>query len=188
MKTVFMGGRQAGVIGLLTLCATGNRPLCVVYYSDDVKAVAEGLGIPRIVRKIRGPGVEEAYFDLSIEAVDLLVSVHGREIVSDELLALPKYGGINVHPFLSDYPGAGPVRQFIKDYWCSIDPERTTPEKLGRPSVGVHRMTSEIDGGEILVEEFVDIAGPLTVEGVYNALYPHYATALIQALGKVEHG
>ena len=46
MKTVFMGGKQAGVIGLLTLCATGHRPSAVVAYGEHVFEVARSLGIP----------------------------------------------------------------------------------------------------------------------------------------------
>ena len=163
MKTVFMGGKQAGCIGLLTLCATGNRPEAVVSYGDDLGVLAMTLGIPTWIR-ISVPQFQEA-----LAEADLLVSVHGREIVSDDLLALPKYGGINVHPCLYRYKGANPVGRLLKD------------ENI-RASVGVHRMTAKVDEGEVLVEEFVDVGGKKTVEEVYNALYPYYATALIKAL------
>ena len=169
MKTVFMGGKQAGYIGLLTLCATGNRPSAVVAYSRSVDQLAVMLGLP-VYGSLHGRGITARLLEMQLSVTDLLVSVHGREIVSGDLLAMPKYGGINVHPCLSDYPGANPVERYVND-------GQTRPA-----SVGVHRMTSVVDGGEVLVEEFVDIPGPLTVEGVYNELYPYYATALIKAL------
>ena len=43
-------------------------------------------------------------------------------------------------------------------------------------------MTDKVDEGEVLVEEFVEVEGKETVDGVYNALYPYYTTALIKAL------
>ena len=92
--------------------------------------------------------------------------------MSDELLAHTKYGGINVHPCLYGYKGANPVERLLKD-------------GNTRASVGVHRMTAQVDEGEVLAEEFVDVTGT-TVDEVYNALYPAYATALIKALKVVE--
>jgi methionyl-tRNA formyltransferase len=43
-------------------------------------------------------------------------------------------------------------------------------------------MTEQVDAGEVLVEEFVDVAGLTTVEHVYNRLYPVYALAIVKAL------
>ena len=47
MKTVFMGGKQAGCIGLLTLCATGHRPEAVVAYGSTIRDLAAALHIWR---------------------------------------------------------------------------------------------------------------------------------------------
>ena len=43
-------------------------------------------------------------------------------------------------------------------------------------------MTENVDEGEVLAEEFVQVEGKDTVEAVYNALYPYYAIALVKAL------
>jgi methionyl-tRNA formyltransferase len=163
VNAVFMGGRQAGCIGLLTLRAAGWDVAAVVAYDDDVRALAGSLGLPVLasIRDARGPLAE----------ADLLVSVHGREIVPGELLALPRRGGINVHPCLYAHKGADPVGALLRS-------------GSSRASVGVHRMTDVVDEGEVLVEEFLDVDGLTAPVEVYNALYPLYARALVDALAR----
>ena len=162
-RAVFVGGRQAGCVGLLALAAARWEIGHVVAYDVEVAGVARALGLP-VERSVHAQASVEA-----LRGADLLVSVHGREIVPDALLRLPHGGGVNVHPCLYAYPGADPVGRLLAD---------------GNPraSVGVHRMTAEVDAGEVLVEEFVDVAAETSVAGVYNALYPAYARTLLAAL------
>ena len=80
-----MGGKQAGCIGLLAARSAGCHVLGVVAYSDELTLVAHSLRIPtwssiRSDKAIR-----------SLREADLLISVHGREIVSGETLALPRW-------------------------------------------------------------------------------------------------
>jgi methionyl-tRNA formyltransferase len=163
---VFMAGKQAGCVGVLAAIAAGCRARSLVYYDDTVHDLGVALQLP-LSESIAAPRPREA-----LAASDLLISVHGREFVSDELLALPRFGGINVHPCLYAYKGANPVGRLLAD---------------GNPraSVGVHRMTHEVDGGEVLVEEFVDVSRQTTVTGVYNCLYPYYAIALVKAIALI---
>ena len=162
-SAAFMGGRQAGCIGLLTLYAACWRPSGVVAYDDSVKHLAETLGLELF------PSIRNAQFQECLSRSDLLVSVHGREIVPNKLLSIPPLGAINVHPCLYQYKGANPVARLLQD---------------GNPkaSVGVHRMTDTVDEGEVLAEEFVQVDGKNSAEEVYNALYPHYATTILKAL------
>jgi hypothetical protein len=44
-------------------------------------------------------------------------------------------------------------------------------------------MSKEVDEGEILIEEFVDVSGAKSVNEIYNKLYPYYSISLIKALG-----
>ena len=163
-KVVFMGGAQAGCIGLLTLLAGGCKVSGIVAYDDTVGQLATALRL-RTFSSIKQPELEPL---LSVS--DVLVSVHGREIVPGRLLALPRFGGINVHPCLYAYKGADPVGRLLQD-------------GNTKASVGVHRMTERVDEGEVLVEEFADVTGKYSVDEVYNALYPSYALALLKALG-----
>ena len=167
LKVVFLGGKQAGCIGLLTLLAAGCKISGVVAYDSTMEELAMVLCLPRF-SSVKQPEVEEL-----LSKSDLLVSVHGREIVPLRLLKLPRFGGINVHPCLYAYRGTNPVGRLLQD-------GRTLA------SVGVHRMTEGVDEGEVLVEEFIDVAGKQSVDEVYNALYPHYSLALLKALQVLE--
>lgn len=157
MNVVFMGGKQAGVIGLLTLLAHRERISTVVAYDDIPRHVAEKYHLP-VVRSIKKVDWNKPY--------DLIISVHGREIVPNSMLEMTRLGGINVHPCLYACKGAAPIAQFLKS---SVYP---------RASVGVHWMTEQVDMGAVIKEVFVDVPDCHTEIEVYNTLYPYYATAL----------
>jgi hypothetical protein len=170
-----------GALALLDLHRRGVR-LDVVAYDPFVEAVCRAVrGIPYGLRLASlMPLVERTPADFML--ADLLVSVHGQEIVPDAVLARYSLGGINLHPCLWAYKGRDPVR-------------RAVLAGETRLSVGAHRMTSVVDGGEVLAEEFVAMppgAGlfssrPLSqkVELAYDALYLVYLVVLEAALWKV---
>ncbi len=160
MNILFMGGKQAGCIGLLTLCAIGKRPNVVVGYDDDVINLSNELGVfpYHSIKNLFG-------------SYDLVVSVHGREIVKKHELSLVRWA-INVHPCLYAYKGMDPVGRLLADH---------NPFA----SVGVHWMTDQVDMGETIIEKFVDVTGCTTRNEVYNILYPYYAITLIKAIKSI---
>ncbi len=166
MRTCFMGGRQAGVLGVMTILASGSGIVAAVSYSEDTDRILKLLGIP-VFRSIKTKS-----FRNFLKKSDLLVSVHGREIAGNDIISLPRVGAINVHPYLYKYKGADPVGKALS-------------EENFKASVGVHLMTEEVDAGKVIVEEFVDIRGVSTPEEAYNRLYPYYASALLSALFKI---
>lgn len=163
LKVCFIGGKQAGIIGALTLLAAGHKIISAVSYSRELSAILAYLNVPL------SPSVKDKFFSEALKRSDLLVSVHGREIVNTGLLILPKFGCINIHPYLYKYKGAKPVERAIKD-------------KNFKASVGVHRMEKEVDKGRVLIEEFIDTESAKTVDEIYNKLYPHYSLTLLKAL------
>ncbi len=166
LKVCFMGGRQAGVMGLLAVVASGNEVKAAVSYSPQTDVLLGLMGVP-VFKSVKAPEFVKA-----LKKSDLLVSVHGREIVRRELLMLPRFGGVNVHPYLYRYKGADPVGRALRD-------------KNYKASVGVHVMTEKVDSGRVLVEEFENIKGVKSPDEAFNRLYSHYASALIIALGKI---
>lgn len=169
MKVSFMGGKQAGCIGLLVLYAARCSVIGVVGYDKLVEMLAKKLNLP-FFSSIQ----EDKFIDL-VSKSDLLVSVHGREIVSTEILEKPPLGCINVHPCLYKYPGADPIGRLLRD-------------GNTRASVGVHYMVEEVDAGEVILEQFVDVSGKNTVDEIYNELYPYYALAILEAIEKIRKG
>ncbi|MCK4852249.1 MAG: hypothetical protein KAS86_03955 [Candidatus Omnitrophica bacterium] len=163
LKICFMGGKQAGMIGTLTVLAWGGRMISAVSYSGDLTKVLNIFNIPMY------KSVEDEGFVKDLERSDLLLCVHGREIVRPRLLDMPRLGAVNIHPYLSGYKGADPVGRALNegDY---------------NASVGAHIMEEKIDHGRVLVEEYVDVSGAGSVVEVYNALYPHYSTVILKVL------
>lgn len=161
-----MGGNQVGVIGLLTLLSLNSDILTSVCYSEEVNMICKTFNIS--VSK----SIKENRFEQYLKQSDLLVSVHGREIVSKELLCMPKYGAINVHPYLYKYKGDNPIKKALED-------------KNYKASVGVHKMVEEIDSGDVIIEKFIDIKGLKTEVEIYNKLYPYYSLVLVKAIRKL---
>ena len=162
LKVAFLGGSQAGVIGALTLLSKGYKIIGAVSYFDKLTKILSSLKINLY------SSVKDDNFLEVLKNCDILISVHGREIVNSDQLKLPRLGCVNVHPYLYKYKGANPVK-------------RAFDEKNFKASVGIHKMTTDIDAGEVIVENFVDASGAKTEAEIYNILYPHYAIALLKA-------
>ena len=169
MRVIFYGGRQAGVVSLLTLMALKHEIVCVIPIDEPVETVAKSLKLN--IQKPENINSEEFVTYLRGLQADLLICCHGRQIIKKELLSLCK--SINVHPCLYKYPGADPIQRLLKD-------------KNTRASVAVHWMEEEVDAGEVIVENFQEVESD-TVEGVYNELYPLYSRTLVEALEKIQH-
>lgn len=162
---VMMAGKQAGCIGMLSVLSMGCKIIGVVAYDDMTRTLANKLDI-RVLTSIKS--------DESIELLkncDLLISVHGREIVPGDILKLPKIACINAHPCLYKCKGANPVERFLK-------------EGGKRASIGIHYMIEKVDEGGVIEELFVDIGDKKTPEEVYNILYPFYSFAIIDVITK----
>lgn len=163
LKLCFIGGSQAGVIGLLTILSCGFECSAVVSYFKPLTKISKFYNI------LTFSTIKNRSFLDKMRQSDVLICVHGREIIDSGQLVLPKFGCFNVHPYLYKYKGANPVGRALRD-------------KNFNASVGVHKMTDIVDKGEVIVEEFVDVAGAGTIDEIYNSLYPYYCIAIIKTL------
>ena len=170
MKVIFLGGKQVGVIGLLTTLVAGCDVLAVIPANGIVRDLAKRLLLPYY------NSVKQQEVIGLLPETDLMISVHSREIIPIDILDRVRLGGINVHPCLSEYKGTHPIERFVRD-------------GKTRASVGVHRMIAEVDLGEVLSEVFVDIDRNVadTVAGVYNTLYPLYCFGLLDVLKRLQN-
>ena len=169
MKICYMGGQTAGVIGLLATKAIGHKVLSVVSYSEDLSLTAENMDLC-VYNSVQDRG-----FVNDVLNCDILLSVHGREIIKKNIFELPKIASLNVHPFLYHYKGSDPIRRAIKD-------------KNWNASVGCHHITDIVDGGEVVEELFVKILPSDNPCDVYSQLYPYYSIVVIKSLNSLESG
>lgn len=164
LKICFIGGKQAGIVGALAILSNGNKILSAVSYSEDLAKILNIFKIPLY------KSINDKRFITSLRKADILLSVHGREIIRENILKFPKYGAVNLHPYLYKYKGANPVERALKD-------------REFKASVGAHVMEGRVDEGEVLFEEFINVAGSSSAEEVYNKLYPSYVKVILKVLG-----
>ena len=124
MRIIFMGTPDFSVLPLKSLASRGKDEIVAVITNPDkpvgrkqiltpcaVKAAALALGLKVYsYNKIRVEGVE----DLKELSPDLIVTCAFGQILSKEILDIPKFGVINVHAsLLPKYRGASPIHYAI---------------------------------------------------------------------------
>lgn len=120
-----------------------------------VKELAESLGIPVFqFEKIRRDGVGT----LREIAPDLMITAAYGQILSQEILDIPRFGTLNVHgSLLPKYRGSAPIQRAIAD-------------GLTETGVTIMRTDAGMDTGDILSETKVNIDDNDYVDAVYEKL------------------
>jgi methionyl-tRNA formyltransferase len=158
-------GNQAGLIGLLTVKSMNIQVLGAVVYNTELLKICELLKVPTFST------YKDYEFQNSLFSSDLLLSVHGREIIDDDTLHKPRFSGVNLHPCLNKYKGRDPIEKLI----LSGDHQA---------SVGAHFMTNILDSGNIICEIFqnVEYSSINDITSVYNQLYYVYSQVIIETI------
>ena len=185
MRVVFLGTPEFGVPSLEALIGAGYEVVGVFTQPDrpkgrgnkllpsPVKVCAQKHGIPVYQPvKIRLDGVE----DLRALNPDLCVTASFGQILSQEILDIPRIGTVNVHSsLLPQYRGSAPVN------WAIIRGETVT---------GVTTMMTDkgLDSGDILLKREVPILPGETAEALIARLAPIGAELLIQTIRALENG
>lgn len=149
---ILMAGGIKGILALLTLKARGIELVCVPY-GKDVEHVCRILQI----RTMQSVNSKQKYYNSS---EDVLLSVHGREIVDRNILDAKRVA-VNIHPYLYAYKGKDPV-------------ERAWADKNMSATVGMHEMTEEVDGGLVIRELCLDVTGSKDANDIKYRLNPLY--------------
>ena len=185
MRIVFLGTPDFGVPSLKVLVEAGYEVVGVFTQPDKpkgrgnkmlpspVKVCAQGYGIPVFQPvKIRADGVEA----LRSLAPDLCVTAAFGQILSQEILDIPRIGTVNVHSsLLPKYRGSAPIN------WAIMEGETVT---------GVTTMMTDkgLDTGDILLKREVPILPGETAEELTARLSPIGAELLIETIRRLEAG
>lgn len=185
MKVLFMGTPDFAVPVLEALVEKHNVT-AVISQPDKpkgrgkkmkptpVKEAAEKYGIPVYQpEKIK----DEKFVELlkGIDA-DIFVVVAYGQILSQEILDIPKYGCINVHgSLLPKYRGAAPIQ------WSVINGEKET-------GVTIMYMVKALDSGDMILKRKMEITDDDTYETLHNRMSYVGADALIEAIELIEKG
>lgn len=185
MRIVFMGTPDFSVASLKALIDNGY-PIVGVFTQPDrpkgrggkvamspVKELALDYGIPVYQPlKIRRDGLE----DLRALAPDLMVTAAFGQILSQEVLDIPRLGTVNVHAsLLPRHRGAAPVQ------WAILQGDEKT---------GVTTMLTDkgIDTGDMLLKAETPILPTDTAGTLLGRLSQIGAELLLETLSRIESG
>ncbi|MBO5222893.1 MAG: methionyl-tRNA formyltransferase [Clostridia bacterium] len=138
-----------------------------------VKQRAIDLGIPVYqFNKIREEGVQI----LKELAPDIMITCAYGQILSQEILDIPKYGILNVHgSLLPKYRGSAPIQ------WSIIDGEEKTGVTIMKTAIGM-------DTGDMVSACEVKIEDDMYLEDLYNVLKTKGAQLLIDTIDEYVSG
>ncbi|MCD8124734.1 MAG: methionyl-tRNA formyltransferase, partial [Lachnospiraceae bacterium] len=186
MRAIFMGTPEFSVPVLRAMLAEGVEVVAVVTQPDRPRGRGKGVVCSPVKEealrhgltvlqpeKIRQPEVVEA---LRALAADVAVVVAFGQILSKEVLEVPRLGCINVHAsLLPMYRGAAPIQHVILD---------------GQTETGVTTMFMDegLDTGDMLLQKVVPIAEDETGGSLTEKLSAAGADLLIETLRQLEAG
>ena len=109
-------------------------------------------------------------------APDILVVVAYGRILPDDILAVPKYGAVNVHAsLLPKYRGSAPIQ------WAVLNGDRTT-------GVSTMYLAHEMDTGDVIYTEETEIGEYETSGELFDRLKELGAGLLVKTLRDIEAG
>ena len=186
MQIVFMGTPDFAVGALEALITQGHEITAVVTQPDKPKGRSKELQFPPVKecavkhgipvfqpRRIKTP---EAIEELKKYPADIYIVAAFGQILSQEILDLPKYGCLNIHAsLLPKYRGASPIQRVI------IDGEAET-------GVTIMQMNAGLDTGDMLYRKKIPITSEDTFETLHDKLMVLGGEAITEALPLLEMG
>lgn len=186
MNIVFMGTPDFSVESLKKLIENHNV-LAVISQPDKPKGRGKKLVNTPVKQFALDNGIEKIYQPEKIKDeefikiledlnADLFVVVAYGQILSEQVLNIPKYGCINVHgSLLPKYRGAAPIQ------WSIINGE----EKTG---VTIMYMEKGLDSGDMILKDEIIIEKNETYKTLHDKMSIVGANALIEAIKLIETG
>lgn len=186
MKIVFMGTPDFAVGAMEALLEAGHEITLAVTQPDKAKGRSGQLQAPPVKecavrhhipvlqpRRIKTP---EAMAELGKYEADVYIVAAFGQILSQEILDMPKYGCLNIHAsLLPKYRGASPIQHAI------IDGETET-------GVTIMQMDAGIDTGDMLYKKKIPIEDTDTWQTLHDKLAVLGGEAIKEALALLEQG
>ncbi len=187
MRIVFMGTPDFAVTSLQALAESGRHEIAgVVTQPDRPKGRGQRLLMPPVKEYALGRGyavyqpqkikTEEFVAQLRQLAPDLIVVAAFGQLLSREILQLPRYGCLNVHAsLLPAYRGAAPI------HYAILRGERAT-------GVTIMQMDAGMDTGDMLAQAVVSISDNMTMGELHDVLKARGAELLLAVMEQLEAG
>jgi methionyl-tRNA formyltransferase len=186
MIVVFMGTPEFAVPSLTELYKSGADIPLVISQIDKRKGRGKKFQLTPVKEKALELGLEvfqpisinspEAIERLRSIKPDLIVVVAYGQILSREILELPKFGCINVHAsLLPKYRGAAPIN------WAIINGELET-------GVTIMEMEEGLDTGDMITKSSISINEDDDYISIHDKLSHLGGKILIHAIDEIEEG
>lgn len=184
LKVVYLGTPEFAVPPLLKLIDYDCKITGVISQPDrkkdrkgnlidtPVKAAAQKSGL----KVYQFEKIKDSCDDLRRLNADIFITCAYGQILSQEVLNIPRYGVFNIHAsLLPKYRGAAPVQ------WALINGEKKTGVTIMKTDIG-------IDSGEILLQKEIDIKDNDTGGTLLQRLSLLGAEAITEALDIIKSG
>lgn len=185
MKVLFMGTPDFAVPSLKMLLK--KHEVCAVVTQPDRPKGRGKKMVPPIIKEIalehgilvyQPEKVKESGFIEKLKELDaeIIVVVAFGQILSEEILNMPKYGCVNVHgSLLPKYRGAGPIQ------WAVINGDKET-------GVTTMMMAKGLDSGDMLLKRRMEIQQEDTYGTLHDRMALVGAEVLEETLELIEKG
>ncbi|WP_029230749.1 methionyl-tRNA formyltransferase [Butyrivibrio sp. VCB2006] len=186
MKIIFMGTPDFARAALEKIIEAGHEIQLVVTQPDkpkgrsgelqisDVKACALEHNIP-VFQPVRIK-LPENVAELKKYDADIYVVAAFGQILSQEILDIPRLGCVNIHAsLLPEYRGAAPIQQAI------LDGKKET-------GVTIMQMAAGMDTGDILTQRTIPIADDETGGELFDKLSVLGGELIVETLPRLERG
>ncbi len=186
MKTVFMGTPDFAADILEALTEAGHEILCSVTKEDSRKGRGKTVSFSpvkelsvkhkiEVFQPHRIKDEDSVSFLKGLGADVFIVAAYGQ-ILSEEILKIPKYGCVNVHAsLLPKYRGAAPIQQAV-----------INGDKIS--GVTIMQMDKGVDTGDILLQRQIGLSENETGDSLFEKLSKLGGQALCEALSLMEKG
>jgi len=186
MKVVFMGTPDFSVPVLETLVREGHDVAAVVTQADKPKGRGKEIQFPPVKTaalehnitvyqpaKVKAPEFVEILKGIN---PDVMVVVAFGQILSREILDIPKYGCINIHAsLLPELRGSAPIQ------WAIIEGKKVS-------GVTTMYMDTGIDTGDMIEKKEILIEDDETGGSLHDKLSEAGAELIVSTLQKLEAG
>lgn len=186
MRVVFMGTPDFASGILDSIVKAGYEVVGVVTQPDKPKGRGKGVSMPDVKvkaleydlpvfqpAKVKAPEAVEVIRNMK---PDVIVVVAFGQIISKEILDMPKYGCVNVHgSLLPAYRGAAPIQ------WAVID-------GLKKTGVTTIQMDESIDTGDIIMKEELELDAKETGGSLFDRLCTLGCEVIVKTLKAIEDG
>ena len=186
MRVIFMGTPDFAVGTLEAVVKAGHEVVLAVTQPDKPKGRGNAVQFPPVKEKALEYGIEvyqpkrvrepECVAHLRQYEPDMIIVVAFGQILSTEILQMPKYGCVNVHAsLLPKYRGAAPIQ------WAVINGDRVS-------GVTTMRMDEGIDTGDIIEQAEYELAPDETGGSLFDKLSALGGSMILSTLKGLEDG